>query len=170
MTVTQSEFWEFSVTLYALPGVAEHCLSLQNDHGLDVNLLLFCIWYGRQFGEVPEALLDDALSLSYQWRNEVVNPLRTVRTQMKKNTELAESFADSGYRELREAIKRVELESERVQQDKLEKLATNHIGQGGKAKASAAAANLKTLCEKLGLTTSQWQVHGDAIVSASENL
>lgn len=170
MTVTQSEFWEFSVTLYALPGVAEHCLSLQNDHGMDVNLLLFCIWYGRQFGEVPEALLDDALTLSDHWRNEVVNPLRTVRTQMKKNTELAESFADSGYSELREAIKRVELKSERVQQEKLEKMAANYLGQGGKPEPSAAAANLKTLCDKLGLTTSRWQVHGDAIVSASENL
>lgn len=168
--MTQSEFWEFSVTLYALPGVAGHCLSLQNDHGLDVNLVLFCIWYGRHFGEVPEALLEDALSSSDRWRNQVVNPLRTVRTQMKSNSELAEFFADSGYGDLREAIKRVELKSERVQQDKLQKMATNYIAQNQKAEPTAAATNLNALCKKLGLTSSKWQAHADAIVCASQNL
>lgn len=170
LAVTQSEFWQFSVTLYALPGVAEHCLTLQDKHGLDVNLVLFCIWYGRQFGEVPEALLNDALSISADWRNQVVNPLRTVRTQMKQNTGLTELFADSGYDELREAIKRVELKSERIQQEKLEAMASQYSSENKNAIPGAEETNLRALCSKLGVSTSVLQVHTDAIISASKDL
>ena len=33
-----------AAALYAQPGVADACLKLQDEFGLDVNLVLFCIW------------------------------------------------------------------------------------------------------------------------------
>ena len=44
----ETPFWQFSGAVYAHPGVAEACLDLQDRHGLDVNLLLFCAWAGVQ--------------------------------------------------------------------------------------------------------------------------
>ncbi|NNC63961.1 MAG: DUF2390 domain-containing protein, partial [Gammaproteobacteria bacterium] len=34
-------FWAFSVRVYGKPDVPTACLDLQNDYGLDVNLLLY---------------------------------------------------------------------------------------------------------------------------------
>ncbi|HEY9550471.1 MAG TPA: TIGR02444 family protein, partial [Kiloniellaceae bacterium] len=42
----ETPFWQFSGAVYARRGVAEACLALQQRHGLDVNLLLFCAWAG----------------------------------------------------------------------------------------------------------------------------
>ena len=39
-------FWDFSLAVYGRPGVAPACLALQQRHGADVNLLLFCAWFG----------------------------------------------------------------------------------------------------------------------------
>ena len=41
-------FWAFSLDVYGRPGVAPACLALQDRHGLDVNLLLFCCWAASQ--------------------------------------------------------------------------------------------------------------------------
>ena len=41
-------FWAFSLEVYGRPGVAPACLALQDRHGLDVNLLLFCCWAASQ--------------------------------------------------------------------------------------------------------------------------
>ena len=37
-------FWEYSVQQYARPGVADTCLVLQDEHTLDVNMLLYAAW------------------------------------------------------------------------------------------------------------------------------
>ena len=37
-------FWRFSVQFYRQPAVAEVCLLLQDEFGIDVNLLLFVLW------------------------------------------------------------------------------------------------------------------------------
>ena len=39
-----SPFWQFSLRFYRLPGVAEACIELQEQAGVDVNLLLFLLW------------------------------------------------------------------------------------------------------------------------------
>ncbi len=39
-------FWQYSLEVYAKPEVAELCLSLQDEFGLDVNVLLFCGYLG----------------------------------------------------------------------------------------------------------------------------
>ena len=46
MDLPSSRFWDFSLEIYAKPGVAQACLALQDECGADVNLLLFCCWAG----------------------------------------------------------------------------------------------------------------------------
>ena len=38
------EFWEFALARYARPGVAQCCVALQDEHGANVMLLLYCAW------------------------------------------------------------------------------------------------------------------------------
>jgi len=37
-------FWDFSLAVYRRPGVAAACLRLQDEAGVDVNLLLYFCW------------------------------------------------------------------------------------------------------------------------------
>merc|ERR1711991_570343 len=85
MGTANGDLWEFSLKLYAEPGIAASCLSLQNQHGFDVNLVLFCIWYGCRHGELTDDLLRTALEISDRWREAVVRPLRSLRTELKRD-------------------------------------------------------------------------------------
>jgi len=39
-----SPFWRFSLHFYRQPKVADTCIALQEEAGVDVNLLLFLLW------------------------------------------------------------------------------------------------------------------------------
>ena len=39
-----SPFWQFSLRFYRQPQVADTCIALQEERGVDVNLLLFLLW------------------------------------------------------------------------------------------------------------------------------
>ena len=42
--VSKSPFWQFSVKFYAMPGVADACIALQDKARVDVNVLFFLLW------------------------------------------------------------------------------------------------------------------------------
>lgn len=137
--MSHASFWDFSLHIYRLPQVSETCLTLQNAHGFDVNVLLFACWYGRSHGHMPPALLSDALQFSAQWSTEVVRPLRHARTWMKGALAQPHTLVSqmSGAGELREKIKAVELRSEQLQQQALERLARNDPATQSPASAEA---------------------------------
>lgn len=122
MSTASGDLWEFSLKLYAEPGVAASCLSLQDQHGFDANLVLFCIWYGCRHGELTDDLLKTALETSDHWRETVVRPLRSLRTQLKRDLKESAYSSSSEISVLREQIKTAELDAERIQQQELEKL------------------------------------------------
>ena len=122
MGTANGDLWEFSLKLYAEPGVAASCLSLQNQHGFDVNLVLFCIWYGFRHGELTDDLLKTALEASNSWRETVVQPLRRLRTRLKRALTESAYSSSSEISALKERIENAELDAERIQQQELEKL------------------------------------------------
>ncbi len=102
-------FWEFSLAVYGRPGVPAACVALQDRHGLDVNVLLFAAWAGMACGTLLSAeRLAEVDSTIAGWRQEVVRPLRAARRRVKAED-------DAFYQRL----KAVELEAERIQQDRL---------------------------------------------------
>lgn len=115
-------FWDFSVRTYRTAGVPEACLSLQNDNGADVNMLLFCCWIGAYLGQFDEALFAQASEFSTKWARGVVVPLRSARTWMKHTGCIADSMPTEACMELREEIKTVEFSAEKMQQQVLESL------------------------------------------------
>ena len=115
-------FWDFSVELYGQDGVSAACLELQNEFGLDINLLLFCYWHGRCHGTIDDQLLQRAIKFSSNWRQNVVQPLRNVRKWMKVNASLFESAQSRQFEVLRERVKDDELAAEKYQQQAMEEL------------------------------------------------
>lgn len=116
-------FWDFSVRTYRTPGVPDACLSLQNEHGIDVNMLLFCCWVGAVIGEFDGELFDRAREYSVSWAENVVIPLRDARTWMKHRGCDLEPVPTDACMALREEIKTVEFAAEKMQQEVLESLA-----------------------------------------------
>ena len=106
-------FWQYSLKLYACNEVAELCLHLQDEGGLDVNLLLYCLWQGSQGRSLQRVSLAEACRVSAPWRREVVESLRRARRWMKgREQDIAQQCGS-----LRERIKALELAAEKCQQD-----------------------------------------------------
>lgn len=115
-------FWDFSLALYARPGVTDACLRLQDRLGLDVNLLLYACWtaasgVGRPSPETWRRLVAETAV----WRSRVVEPLRAVRRYLKEPA--AEPWRAA---RLRERVKALELDAERAEQLAIVALAGDH--------------------------------------------
>lgn len=80
----QHPLWRFSVEHYPRPNVAAASLRLQDGHGLDVNVMLACLWWERGGGaplEEPqvEAMLEGSAELRAR-----VHEIRTQRREAKE--------------------------------------------------------------------------------------
>jgi uncharacterized protein (TIGR02444 family) len=104
-------------------------LDLQNQHGIDVNLLLLCCWYGARGSELSETSLSQSIAYSRQWAEQVVKPLRQTRVWMKSNMP-SDQKQQLGFQEVRREIKSVELSAEKHQQYVLEKIALSQPDSG----------------------------------------
>lgn len=99
--------WEFSLELYAHPGVAAACIEAQDHWAADVNLLLYAAWLARQGLELDQIqwrALEDSVM---EWRQRVVQPLRALRRDWQ---------ALPAVGALREQVKALELAAEQEQQ------------------------------------------------------
>jgi uncharacterized protein (TIGR02444 family) len=105
-------FWRFSLEIYARPGVAPACLGLQDRLGLDVNLLLFLCWRGGLGLAVDADELADLMARAALWQSRVVRPLREVRRALKGQETVDRQAGES----LRQRVKELELEAERLEQ------------------------------------------------------
>ena len=108
----ETPFWHFSGTVYARPGVAGACLSLQERHHLDVNLLLFCAWAGSRGYRLDGGELGHLRSLVWPWYDQVVAPLRGTRRWLKVQTSVPDSLGEA----FREEVKSLELQAEMLEQ------------------------------------------------------
>ena len=132
---TKSPFWQFSVKFYAVPGVAEACIALQDKAGVDVNILFFLLWSATQKRALNAAEITAVEHAIGPWREMAVVPIRTIRRALKSPPGAIAPDTAEGFRT---RIKAVELEAERLQQEALYALAQN--GAPGRPAASAAQA------------------------------
>lgn len=118
----QQDFWNFSVATYGKAGVAEACLHLQEQLGIDVNILLYCCWYGCTRGTLDGAAMERILSFAEPWSEHVVRPLRAARTWMKAVGCDQPFVPGDECMALREEIKRAELKAEHLQENRMQAL------------------------------------------------
>jgi uncharacterized protein (TIGR02444 family) len=142
-----SSLWEFSLALYARPGVAPACLDLQARFGADVNLLFAAAWCGASGrGRLDAASLAALAARAAPLHEEVVRRLRAARVALKPM-----AASDPALASLRAAVKRLELDAERAEQAALEAaLAARPAGAPAAAREADAAANMSAYLTYLG--------------------
>lgn len=115
--LTARESWAFALKLYAEPGVSDACLKLQAEAGVDVMLLLVATFAVVQ-RRIPLTLSDieNMDRACRPWREQIVQPLRTIRTALKSGPAPAPSTASE---QLRAQIKAGELAAESLENDLL---------------------------------------------------
>jgi len=84
-----NDFWRFSLKVYDQEGVASERLELQELHGVNVNVLLFCTWLGTQAITLDRYDIEAASRIVVRWDAMVVRPLRTARQEMKTDPGMA---------------------------------------------------------------------------------
>lgn len=133
------ELKTFAVAVYSEPGVEQTCLELQDQHHVDVPLLLYCGWYGACCGRIPDETLARARQTSAQLSDHVIKPLRKARRWMKTRQPAVSDSGpgsaaetDDGWQALREQIKASELKAELLLLDMLgrELKETREQGEG----------------------------------------
>jgi uncharacterized protein (TIGR02444 family) len=170
MTDTESKnqitpFWRFSLNYYKQTGVSEACIALQDQCGVDVNLLLFLFWLAseRQALSADEVKKLDATIQS--WRELTIIPIRDARRNLKG----AKTFVEPAKQEaFRDKVKAVELSAEQLQQEAL--YAFTQSGPLGKAAAPPAAArgNIAAYEQAIGKSFPNPMV--DTLISAFDGI
>jgi uncharacterized protein (TIGR02444 family) len=167
-TKTKTEttpFWRFSLHFYRQSGVSDACIALQDDCGVDVNLLLFLFWLaddGQLLSADEVRKLDDKVR---DWRNLTIIPIRDARRKLKG----AQTLVDPGKQEaFRNKVKAIELDAERLQQEAL--YAFTQSGPLGKHAPPAAAArgNVSAYERIMGMTYPQSAI--DVLFGAFDSL
>ena len=140
-------FWTFSLGYYRGAGVSEACLELQDNCGVDVNVVLFLLWQASQRRRVAAADVEALADKVRPWQVEVIGPIRALRRKLKTEAPLL----DKGSAELfRTRIKAIELESERLQQDAMAALVAGLNTDSAPSAAAAARAGIAAYESALG--------------------
>ena len=106
-------FWNWSLAAYDRTEVRDAALTLQDRHGLNVNICLWCCWLAQE-GRDASSVLPDAIARLEPWSAEITQSIRNVRRRLKESRR--------GER-LYKAVLACELDAEHVEQDILFDLA-----------------------------------------------
>lgn len=107
-------FWDFSLRVYGSEGVAPACLALQEAHGVDVNLLLFCCWLGATGrGTVDADGIARLQTAVADWHAEIVRGLRAVRRRLKEPVAGEDRTLALA---LRKHVQKTEIDAEHIEQ------------------------------------------------------
>ena len=148
MSLAHQDFWTWSLDHYERGGAAEILLRLQDEHHLNINLLLWCCWCAERFEPAPPTLMREAEKATRDWNERVTVPLRSVRRYLKHGEEGEKKRRKA----LRKTVKDAELAAEKVEQGRLEALAADALAPlaetGDGAAAERAAENLRLYAEQ----------------------
>jgi uncharacterized protein (TIGR02444 family) len=132
-------FWTFSLGYYRGAGVSEACLELQDECGVDVNVVLFLLWQASQKRRFAAAQVKALAEKVGPWQIDVIGPIRGLRRMLKGNAPLL----DKGSAELfRTKIKAIELEAERLQQEAMCAMAAGMKPETAPSTDAAARASV----------------------------
>ncbi|MGE8295294.1 MAG: TIGR02444 family protein [Pseudomonas sp.] len=111
------DLWNFALERYARAGVEQACLQLQ-EAGSDVCLLLTGAWLQGRGVRCLDQRLCALRNVAGPWQREVISPLRQTRRDWR-----AAAGQDTELAALREQVKKLELQAERVLFERLQALA-----------------------------------------------
>lgn len=110
----QHPLWDFSLKIYAQKGVSQACLALQEEFGVDVNLLLFFCWTAAAGAvRLGEERICKAVAIVESWHTEIVRPLRVLRRRLKQGFD---GVSNVPSQTLRSTIQAIEIDAEHIEQ------------------------------------------------------
>lgn len=161
MTITPSHetelaeaLWQFSTAVYTRPGVEEVCLTLQDQWGVNVNLLLWLLWLEARGVHVDAALLASAEEAIADWDKVLVQALRQLRRQVNDRVHAKDVEKITALDDCYQAIKMAELQAERVTQAMLLGLLPMTQRQPSPLNALVPGQNLIAYFERLSIPLS----------------
>lgn len=123
--VKQESLWEWSLEEYERPGVATALLHFQDTHGFHITQILACLWMAT-LNRAGDSDFWITLRPAFEaWALPVINPLRQLRRHLKQDLahiDLAQIDWD-GRQAMREEIRTLELQAERLFMETIEKQA-----------------------------------------------
>lgn len=163
MHEAERSFWDFSVETYARDGAKQACLSLQDEQGADVNVLLLCCFVARHGVRLTEPAVVTIARQAAAWQQEVVMPLRGVRRRLKQPVG---SVLPDTCNDLRRGLERLELQAEKLEQEMLQAVLRTVGGHDGRDadRRGLARRNMLAYLSHLGVG------HGPPVREALERL
>lgn len=149
MTFGAMSLWDWAVRAYGGEGVAGACLSLQDEGGQNVPLLLWAAWLAGQGIELGESPAGKAAALARNWSDDLIVPLRALRRRLK--TQLTQGD-EAARLPLRDKIKAIELEAEQALMTKLAALEVMGKPVINYNLSGLAMTNLRAVSRKWGGT------------------
>lgn len=98
--------WQYACQVYSKAGVEAALLTLQDEQGADINLILQALWLASEGVEWTPAYIPNDYG---KWVEEQVIPIRTMRRSLK--TDWVE-LRGEGYEDFRQQVKTLELKAE----------------------------------------------------------
>ena len=140
-------FWRFSLAVHGAPGVDAECLALQDQSGIDVDVLLFCVWVGTQGIVLTGANMAAIEALVQPWRDTAIAPLRAARRGIKTLPQAA----DDDIAALRKDVAALELRGEQIEHAMLYQLVPALGSASGTAAEEAMRRNVSALGRSKGV-------------------
>lgn len=134
-----------ALALYERPALREACLRLQDRDGLDVTVLLYCLWAaGAGRAPLDAARLGRIEAKLQPWRETTVLPLRALRRRLKGDAR------DSG-EGVRRHVAAAEIAAELVAMDLIAAAEKNAPRRPGAAIGAVALASLHSYAGHRGV-------------------
>ena len=98
--------WRHACQFYAQSGVEQLLLTLQDEHGADINQILQAHWLGTEGKVWDQGCVSEEYVL---WMKQQIQPLRKIRRDMKQQWVVDKGPA---FEDFRQQIKKLELQAE----------------------------------------------------------
>lgn len=149
------DLWEYSLLVYESGDVARLCLALQDTFVLDVNMLLYCLWGGRQGYQLTTLAISTIAKAPHAWQKNTVIPLRQLRIAKKSQLKTTPLSQWENINRQYQSLKHQELNAERKEQDFILKAHHNQLLDGliCPQNQDYGLYNLKTYCHHFSVVS-----------------
>jgi uncharacterized protein (TIGR02444 family) len=132
---TREALWPWSLDVYGRQGIEPLLLELQDAHGQCVPFLLWSLWLAASGRPLDAPKAAACAELARAWQGAAVSPLRKLRRDLKAKAKSARVEV-----RVREGVKALELEAERMLLQMLEEASDPPSGPATDAEATLRLA------------------------------
>ncbi|HTX49173.1 MAG TPA: TIGR02444 family protein [Caulobacteraceae bacterium] len=135
--MSEARLWPYALEVYGRPGGEAALLAAQDLHGQCIPYLLWALWLVTRGGPADSEAFAPGAAVARTWQDAVIAPLRGLRRKLKAPVPAMPAEKQA---RLRERIRALELEAERMLLETLEAVSPAPAERGPDAAAALAEA------------------------------